>query len=152
MISVEDARAIAYALDPSRVVRLAYRAAASAMRVEGSGGEDGIPEAYPYRHAAVVLDLDTGNLRVLCWHETAGSMEMPTHYVALAYADTALVEEIERHYAEGCVLPPSREVLEECVARMASADGIGVSWSLFESQLRIAYDCDPEYDQASRDG
>ncbi len=149
MISVEDARAIVYELDPSRVVRLAYRAAAIAVRREDAGGEDGIPEAYPYRHAAVVLDLETGRLRVLCWHETE-HVELPTHYIALAYADTALVEEVERHYAEGCVHPPSREVLEECATRMAAADGIGVSWSLFEAQLRIAYDFDPEYEPGGK--
>lgn len=144
-----------YGLDPSRLVRLAYRAASrssSGLASSGnplSGAEEeaaGAPEESPFRVSAVVLDLEDGTLRVRCWHE-ADPVEMPPNLVALAWADTALVEEIVRRYGEGCALPPSAEVLEESVARAAAADGIGVSWEMFEAQLRLAYDFDPEYDR-----
>ncbi len=146
MISKADAQAIVYALDPSMLVRLAYRAAseAAAAGLASPGSQeaaDGAPEVFLFGVAAVVLDLYDGALRARCWHET-DSIEMPPHLVVLAYADTALVEEIERRHGEGCALPPSPEVLEESVARAAAADGIGVSWTLLEAQLRVAYDAD----------
>ncbi len=149
MISKADARAIVYALDPSRLVRLAYRgvseAAASGLASSGSEeAADGAPEASPFRVAAVVLDLEDGALRVRCWHET-DPIEMPPHLVVLAYADTALVEEVERRHGQGASLPPSPEVLEEAVARVVATDGIGVSWKLLEAQLRLAYDDDDEF-------
>ncbi len=72
MISREDARAIVYALDPSRLVRMAYRAASSGAAL-----------------AVVMLDLSDGAIRVVCWHSGAAEeMETPLDQVALAYADT----------------------------------------------------------------
>ncbi len=145
VIPREDARAIVYGLDPSRLVRLAYRAASRSSGLASPGTEEevaGAPEVSPFRVSAVVLNLEDGTLRVRCWHET-DPVEMPPNLVALAWADTALVEEIGRRYGEGCLLPPSEEVLEESVAR-AAADGIGVSWEMFEAQLRLAYDFDPD--------
>lgn len=146
MIFIEDARAIVSGLDPSRLVRLAYRAVAdttppTGREVFACGGVS----AYPYTVACVALNLANGKVQVLRWHPAEcepDPMRMPRNLVALAWADTALVESIESRYAEGCALPPSREVLEECVARDAAADDIGVSWGLFESQLQRSYgDC-----------
>ncbi len=151
MISPGEARAIVYGLDPSRLVRLAYRAASTATTTTTAAAADGSTpigdsrgdsgrEAFPFRIAAVVLDLRDGGVRVKCWRGGGLPDEMPPHLVTLAYADTALVEDVSRRYGEGCELPPSPEVLEECLARDVAADGLGVSWQLFESQIDAAYD------------
>ncbi len=143
MISIGEARAIVAEFNPSRLVRLAYRAVADTTPPTGREGfaRGGI-SAHPYTVAGVVLDLQTGKVLVLRWHpddEGADPMRIPRNLVALAWADTALVESIATRYAEGCALPPSREVLEECVARDAAADDVGVSWALFEEQLQRSY-------------
>ncbi len=152
MISRDEARAIAFGLSPSRLVRLAYRAAADASPPTGRESMRGGITAHPYVVAGVVLDLTTGSVKVLRWHPTEDGhdpLAMPRNLIALAWADTALVEDIDSRYAQGCV-PPSQEVLEECVARDAAEDGIGVSWDLFESQLRAVYgaaiDADDHFD------
>ncbi len=96
----------------------------------------------PATVAGVFLNLRDGKVRVLRWHPDEDGhdlLQMPRHLVALAWADTALVERIDSRYALDSVLPPSREVLEECAARDAAADDIGVAWDLFEEQLRTAY-------------
>ncbi len=135
MIGIDDARHIVFHLDPSRIVRLAYRAAVREPRA-------GL--------AVVVLDLSDGTIRVVCWRASEG-VEMPLDKVVLAFADRALVEAIEERYAEACELPPSPELLEETVARAAASDDIGVSWSLLEVQLRLAYEfAQPEYEPGDR--
>lgn len=132
MITIGEARAIVARLNPSRLVRIAYRAAADASPPSGRDAFRGGITAHPYVVAGMILDLETGTVRVLRWQEDGQGdpMRMPPNLVALAWADTALVEEISRRYGEGCALPPSAEVLEECMARDAAADDIGVSWSL----------------------
>lgn len=117
---------------------------------------NGRPTVSPFRAAVVVLDLQGGAVRVRCFHE-ADPVALPLHLVALAYADAALVEDMERRHGESCVLPPSSELLEEAAAREAAADGVGVSWTLLEAQLRLAYDfdpdeCDPERHRAGEHG
>ncbi len=136
MISVEDARAIIYHLDVSRLARRVWRAAARSLATEGAAslGADG---GAPFRLAAAVLDLHDGTLHVRSYRSWGG-VEMPENLVVLAYADRVLVEDTERRVREGCVHPPSPEVIEESIAR--AADGVGVSWGAIETQLRLAYE------------
>ena len=149
MIPIEDARAIVAGLDPSRLVRLVYRAVADTTPPTGRESlARSTASVHPYTLAGVVLDLRDGRVRVLRWHPDEDGhdpLRMPPHLVALAWADTALVESIETRHAENSVLRPSQEVLEECIARDAAADNISVSWDLFEGQLQRSYGLSPRW-------
>lgn len=148
MIDVEDARAIIYHLDAARLARRVWRAAARSLAAEGAASL-GADEGAPFRLAAAVLDLQDGTLHVR-GYRSWGGVEMPESLVVLAYADRVLVEDTERRVREGCVLPPSPEVIEESVARAVEDDGVGVSWDAIETQLRLAHEVAAERSRGRR--
>lgn len=109
MIGIEDARAIVYHLDAGRLARLAFRAAAAS-------GESG-----RYRAVAVVLDLETGAVRHVCWRAgEEGCIWWPEHLIVLGYADTGDTEDAMLSMAMCCEVPPSIDVIEEHVAGAAA--------------------------------
>ncbi len=146
MISVDAARWIIYYLDAGELARLTYRAAVAARDYfEGNFEVDFGSMGAPFRVAAVVLDLRDGEVDIVCfhgWHK----MDVPHHLIVLAIGDTEMAEDAEREVGEGCVLPPSREQVEEHVAR--GARRVGISERAVHMQLRLAYEIKERWDDA----
>ncbi len=128
MISKADARAIIYHLDAARLARLVWRGAVRNLASE---------EGASFRLSAAVLDLDDGTIQVRSYR-SRGGLKLDESLIVLAYADRVQVEDTVQRFSEGCEIPPSPEIIEEEVVR-AAEDGMGLSWHLIESQLRVAY-------------
>ncbi len=122
MIRIEDARAIIHGLDPERLARRVWRAAA------GERGRE--------RNAAAILDLTDGTLLVLAW-QTGDASLIPTRCVVLAWTTNTACERAWRVLSRTSWLAPSAEVVEEEVARRGAGEGF--YFPCIEEQLERAY-------------
>lgn len=124
MISRDRARRIARALDPAGLARRAWRAAGSAQ--DGGAALD----------AAVGLDLEAGELVVLTCAEDEDPPPLPDTTILLATCSAAEREYHTRRLSEGRRIPPSEDIIEEEMSRVA---GAGTSWTKLEQILDAAY-------------
>ncbi len=121
-ITIEEARAIVYGLDPGALARRVWRAAS--------------PEGGRERNAAAVLDLADGAIRVVVWRD-GETAPVPWGCVVVAWTCGAARERTRRSLRETTEVAPSAEVVEEEIARRAA--GERPCWPSIEEQLRIAY-------------
>jgi hypothetical protein len=127
MITASEARGIVALLDAGKLARAAWRAAAPQRN----------DEILIARNAAVALDLATGKLVLVVWHEGEPFPRASDPLVVLAHVSTQDRDRAAAAFSCGLAVPPSEEVIEEQVARASEAEGI--SRQAVEEQLAAVY-------------
>ncbi len=88
--------------------------------------------------AAVGLDLETGDLRLVAWASDEEPPESETPILVLAAFAAAERADHRRRLSEGLDVALSEEVVEEIVARAAARRG--ASWARLDEKLDAAYE------------